>query len=180
MRHPERLPILDLAEPKARLRSRLSGERRRPDLAVNPDQAKRLSGLIDDFLDLQSIEQDRFVLTLEPLALSAWARTIAGSPDTQVPGVLLGREPLPAPLVSTVELSARDRVESFRLTASPLARKLAGLLGLGLLLNWLRLRETGWQGRGNVLLFGFLTALAGLLAPQLAAVKAQIDKLAKS
>ena len=32
-------------------------------------EAKRLSGLIDDFLDLQSIEQDRFVLTLEPFSV---------------------------------------------------------------------------------------------------------------
>jgi signal transduction histidine kinase len=32
-------------------------------------EAKRLSGLIDDFLDLQSIEQERFVLTLEPFVV---------------------------------------------------------------------------------------------------------------
>jgi signal transduction histidine kinase len=37
-------------------------------------EAKRLSGLIDDFLDLQSIEHDRFVLALEPFPVDELLR----------------------------------------------------------------------------------------------------------
>ncbi|HKB40746.1 MAG TPA: hypothetical protein VKD72_30250, partial [Gemmataceae bacterium] len=41
------------------------------------------------------------------------------------------------------------------------------LLSMFLFLTWLRLRETGWQSRRDVLLFAFLTGLAALTSPQL-------------
>src|SRR6185503_8542554 len=45
-------------------------------------EAKRLSALIDDFLDVQAIEQDRFPLTREPFSvtelLQEQVRTFAG------------------------------------------------------------------------------------------------------
>ena len=74
------------------------------------------------------------VVTLEPESLKNWAWMVAGAGDVQTKGFLL---PLDAEVFdiddestenNSVELSAKQRLQRFRLTASPMARKLAGLL----------------------------------------------------
>jgi hypothetical protein len=74
------------------------------------------------------------VLTLEPESLKNWARMVAGEGDVQTKGFLLTLN-ANMPDVSSqstenssVELSAKQRLQRFRLTASPMGRKLAGLL----------------------------------------------------
>ncbi|MEM7772515.1 MAG: formylglycine-generating enzyme family protein, partial [Cyanobacteria bacterium P01_A01_bin.37] len=74
------------------------------------------------------------VVTLEPDALEQWARVIAGMSHCQTPGILLDRffdddEPV-ADAVSSDRptLSAEALVKRFSNTASPLAKRLAGLL----------------------------------------------------
>ena len=74
------------------------------------------------------------VVTLEPESLKNWAWMVAGAGDVQTKGFLLaldaevfdiGAESIEN---NSVELSAKQRLQRFRLTASPMARKLAGLL----------------------------------------------------
>ena len=74
------------------------------------------------------------VVTLEPESLRNWAWMVAGAGDVQTKGFLLA---LDAEIFdigdestenNSVELSAKQRLQRFRLTASPMARKLAGLL----------------------------------------------------
>jgi hypothetical protein len=74
------------------------------------------------------------VVTLEPESLKNWARMVVGGGDVQTKGFLL---PQNGEIVdvrsqstdsSSVELTAKQRLQRFRLTASPMARKLAGLL----------------------------------------------------
>jgi hypothetical protein len=74
------------------------------------------------------------VVTLEPESLKNWARMVAGAGEVQTKGFLLPTdgEILDGSSESTensnVELTAKQRLQRFRLTASPMARKLAGLL----------------------------------------------------
>ncbi|MEO0933618.1 MAG: SAV_2336 N-terminal domain-related protein, partial [Cyanobacteria bacterium J06641_2] len=74
------------------------------------------------------------VVTLEPESLKNWAWMVAGAGDVQTKGFLLApdTEIFDIGDESTennrVELSAKQRLQRFRLTASPMARKLAGLL----------------------------------------------------
>ena len=74
------------------------------------------------------------VVTLEPESLRNWAWMVAGAGDVQTKGFLLAldAEVFDIDDESTennnVELSAKQRLQRFRLTASPMARKLAGLL----------------------------------------------------
>ncbi|MDZ8236677.1 MAG: SAV_2336 N-terminal domain-related protein [Nostoc sp. ChiQUE01a] len=74
------------------------------------------------------------VVTLEPESLKNWARMVAGAGEVQTKGSLLATdaEILDGSSESTensnVELTAKQRLQRFRLTASPMARKLAGLL----------------------------------------------------
>ncbi|MFW9259834.1 SAV_2336 N-terminal domain-related protein [Nostoc sp. CALU 546] len=74
------------------------------------------------------------VVMLEPESLKNWARMVAGVGEVQTKGFLLATdgEILDGSSESTenypVELSAKQRLQRFRLTASPMARKLAGLL----------------------------------------------------
>ncbi|MEB3218384.1 MAG: SAV_2336 N-terminal domain-related protein [Nostocales cyanobacterium 94392] len=74
------------------------------------------------------------VVALEPESLKNWAWMVAGAGDIQTKGFLLA---LDAEIFDiddesteniSVELSAKQRLQRFRLTASPMARKLAGLL----------------------------------------------------
>ena len=74
------------------------------------------------------------VVALEPESLKNWAWMVAGAGDVQTKGFLLtpdaeifdiGDESIEN---SQIELSAKQRLQRFRLTASPMARKLAGLL----------------------------------------------------
>ncbi|AFZ01297.1 SAV_2336 N-terminal domain-related protein [Calothrix sp. PCC 6303] len=74
------------------------------------------------------------VVTLEPESLKNWARMVAGAGEVQTKGFLLtpNGEIFDGSSESTenssVELTAKQRLQRFRLTASPMARKLAGLL----------------------------------------------------
>ncbi|ACC85234.1 SAV_2336 N-terminal domain-related protein [Nostoc punctiforme] len=74
------------------------------------------------------------VVTLEPESLKNWTRMVAGAGEVQTKGFLLALdgEILDVSSESTensnIELTAKQRLQRFRLTASPMARKLAGLL----------------------------------------------------
>ena len=72
------------------------------------------------------------VVTLEPDSLKQWSRVVAGVGNTQTAGILL-ELPLLASLAKTSstaqdQLSAVELVKRFRTTASPTARRLAGLM----------------------------------------------------
>lgn len=73
------------------------------------------------------------VVTLEAAALQHWARVVAGAGNTRAAGILLETamaaatvETAPVPKES--QRSAPEIVKRFRTTASPLARRLAGLI----------------------------------------------------
>ncbi|MBD2616327.1 AAA-like domain-containing protein [Nostoc punctiforme FACHB-252] len=74
------------------------------------------------------------VVTLEPESLKNWAQMVAGGGDVQTKGFLLAQDGEILDVSSqsidnsSVELTAKQRLQRFRLTASPMARKLAGLL----------------------------------------------------
>ncbi|NEQ86211.1 MAG: formylglycine-generating enzyme family protein, partial [Moorea sp. SIO2I5] len=72
------------------------------------------------------------VVTLEPDSLKQWSRVVAGVGNTQTAGILLELS-LVASLAQASptaqkELSAVELVKRFRTTASPTARRLAGLM----------------------------------------------------
>ena len=73
------------------------------------------------------------VVTLEPDKFTAWAEMLAGKGGAWSAGIVFEPELFAMPEVAiefdgASELDAEDRVQSFRLTASPIARRLAGLL----------------------------------------------------
>jgi formylglycine-generating enzyme required for sulfatase activity len=78
------------------------------------------------------------VLTLEPEIAINWSRMVAGKSQSVVSGFVFNRESSTEPKAETKPTSttpktltkaqAEDRVYRFRMTASPIARKLAGLL----------------------------------------------------
>ncbi|NEQ62201.1 MAG: SUMF1/EgtB/PvdO family nonheme iron enzyme [Moorea sp. SIO4A1] len=72
------------------------------------------------------------VVTLEPDSLKQWSRVVAGVGNTQTAGILLELSLIASlPEVSSTahdQLSAVDLVKRFRTTASPTARRLAGLM----------------------------------------------------
>jgi hypothetical protein len=72
------------------------------------------------------------VVTLEPEKLSKWAQMVTGRSDIWTLGYVFEREPVDESfwesVGSTTELSAEKRLQRFRVTASPMARKLAVLL----------------------------------------------------
>ncbi|BBC26649.1 SAV_2336 N-terminal domain-related protein [Pseudanabaena sp. ABRG5-3] len=73
------------------------------------------------------------VVTLEPEKFTAWAEMLAGKGGAWSAGIVFEPELFSVPEVAieldgASELDAEDRVQSFRLTASPIARRLAGLL----------------------------------------------------
>ena len=73
------------------------------------------------------------VVTLEPEKFTAWAEMLAGKGGAWSAGIVFEPELFAVPEVAiefddATELDAEDRVQSFRLTASPIARRLAGLL----------------------------------------------------
>ncbi|NER22829.1 MAG: formylglycine-generating enzyme family protein [Symploca sp. SIO1B1] len=69
------------------------------------------------------------VITLEPDSLKQWSRVVAGAGNTQTTGILWDLSLLPQASAATQEqLSAVDLVKRFRTTASPIARRLAGLM----------------------------------------------------
>jgi len=72
------------------------------------------------------------VITLEPDSLKQWSRVVAGVGNTQTAGILLELSlvaSLPQASSTAIdELSAVELVKRFRTTASPTARRLAGLM----------------------------------------------------
>ncbi len=73
------------------------------------------------------------VVTLEPDKFTAWAEMLAGKGGAWSAGIVFEPELFAGQEVAiefdgASELDAEDRVQSFRLTASPIARRLAGLL----------------------------------------------------
>ncbi|MEI6332355.1 MAG: SAV_2336 N-terminal domain-related protein [Pseudanabaena sp. ELA645] len=73
------------------------------------------------------------VVTLEPEKFTAWAEMLAGKGGAWSAGIVFEPELFAVPEVAiefdgASVLDAEDRVQSFRLTASPIARRLAGLL----------------------------------------------------
>ncbi|NEP29375.1 SAV_2336 N-terminal domain-related protein, partial [Moorena sp. SIO3I6] len=72
------------------------------------------------------------VVTLEPDSLKQWSRVVAGVGNTQTAGILLELSLVTslaqASPTAQKELSAVELVKRFRTTASPTARRLAGLM----------------------------------------------------
>ncbi len=87
--HELRTPLASVLGYAELLRTReLSAAMREEILGTVHTEAKRLSSLIDDFLDLQTIEQDRLVLAREPFSvdelLAEQVRTFSGQSGSHV------------------------------------------------------------------------------------------------
>ena len=68
------------------------------------------------------------VVPLEPKFLGRWGQAIAGDSRAIVPGVVLPVRDDWEPLPTGENLSPEERLQQFRASASPMARRLAGLL----------------------------------------------------
>jgi hypothetical protein len=108
------------------------------------------------------------VAVLEPASLRRWAALVAGRPGAEVHGFVLESHPAPdAEPVSPApaSLTAAERVAQFRQTASPLARRLAGLLAAAPVINLPIVRlvresllpQAGQPHEAEVLFGGLLT-----------------------
>jgi signal transduction histidine kinase len=87
--HELRTPLASVLGYAELLRTReIAPAMREEILGTVHTEAKRLSALIDDFLDLQTIEQDRLVLAREPFAihdlLAEQVRTFSGQSEAHV------------------------------------------------------------------------------------------------
>ena len=73
------------------------------------------------------------VITLEPNYLLKWSRMLAGIASTQTAGILFEESwinCLPEESTENNQLTSEELVQRFRVTASPTARRLAGLMAL--------------------------------------------------
>ncbi len=74
------------------------------------------------------------VITLEPDSLKQWARVIAGAGSSRTAGILFDLSLVASLTQKTLsnnkQLSPADLVKRFRTTASPIARRLAGLMAV--------------------------------------------------
>ncbi|EAW36912.1 SAV_2336 N-terminal domain-related protein [Lyngbya sp. PCC 8106] len=72
------------------------------------------------------------VLTLEPEIAATWSQMVSGQGNVWTPGFVFDKNPYCteeiAPEDNSTSLSAEERVQGFRLNASPMGRRLAGLL----------------------------------------------------
>jgi GTPase SAR1 family protein len=70
------------------------------------------------------------IFTLEPDKLAPWAQMLAVRGETWARGVIFTTEVLPESEIEnlTEQLTPQERVQAFRITTSPVGRKLAGLL----------------------------------------------------
>jgi hypothetical protein len=74
------------------------------------------------------------IFTLEPERVATWAQMLSGKGSTWTAGYVFKLDPLPVRQgkdlfnLDIERQSAEQRVQAFRVTASPMARKLAGLL----------------------------------------------------
>jgi formylglycine-generating enzyme required for sulfatase activity len=78
------------------------------------------------------------VLTLEPEVASSWSQTVAGKSDATAAGIVFAQEPKkpkPATNRQPPTINPEERVHRFRMTASPIARKLASLLAAAPVIN---------------------------------------------
>jgi type VI secretion system protein ImpB len=75
------------------------------------------------------------VASLVPEALSAWARLVAGAGGADSAGFVLERKPSASPLAPPAPQSPRVQLSRFWKTASPMARRLAGLLAASPVIN---------------------------------------------
>ena len=79
------------------------------------------------------------MLTLEPEVAVIWSQMVAGKSDAVALGFVFSSElrddAQQLPETSISNLNAEDRVYRFRMTASPMARKLAGLLAAAPVIN---------------------------------------------
>jgi hypothetical protein len=86
------------------------------------------------YLSWDEVDEERVVkvpvFTLERDRAEIWAQMLAGKGSIWTSGYLFKSDPPQPPLKSgeSDDLSAENRVQGFRVTASPMARKLAGLL----------------------------------------------------
>lgn len=105
------------------------------------------------------------VAVLEPASLRAWAGLVAGKPGAVAPGFVFDpNTAVPPDATPEDSLSADDRVDRFRKTASPVARKLAGLVAAApvvslpvlRLIRQAALPEAGQTHEAEVLLGGLL------------------------
>lgn len=99
--HELRTPLASVLGYAELLRTReLSGSARDEMLGTVHREAKRLSALIDDFLDVQAIEQDRLFLSREPFSvgdlLSEQVRTFSGQSQQHRVELTLCPEPVAA------------------------------------------------------------------------------------
>jgi signal transduction histidine kinase len=99
--HELRTPLASVLGYAELLRTRrLEGPQREEILATVHREAKRLSALIDDFLDLQTIEQDRLELTRAPFLVGELLSEAVGTFRGQSASHELVLEPPPEPLVA--------------------------------------------------------------------------------
>jgi formylglycine-generating enzyme required for sulfatase activity len=75
------------------------------------------------------------VITLEPESLGQWARVVSGMGKAQTVGMVfdlafVGAQSQPIPSVDRTQLTPEEILQRFRSTASPMARRLAGLMSL--------------------------------------------------
>ena len=83
------------------------------------------------------------VLTLEPDTALPWSQMLAGKSDTVASGFLLSsatsqikpNRSNQQPQTTTIQINPQERVYRFRMTASPMGRKLAGLLAAAPVIN---------------------------------------------
>ncbi|NJM70428.1 MAG: SUMF1/EgtB/PvdO family nonheme iron enzyme [Scytonema sp. RU_4_4] len=88
------------------------------------------------------------VLTLEPEVTLAWSQMVAGKSDAEASGFIFPSQitsqitsqkkvhsTKPQPQTTQNQFSSQERVYRFRMTASPMARKLAGLLAAAPVMN---------------------------------------------
>ncbi len=82
------------------------------------------------------------VLTLEPDTALPWSQMLAGKSDTVASGFVLSsatsQKPNRSnqqPQTTTIQINPQERVYRFRMTASPMGRKLAGLLAAAPVIN---------------------------------------------
>ena len=81
------------------------------------------------------------IFTLEPDRVATWAQMLSGKGSIWTAGYVFKLDPIPARRgqdlfnLDVERLSAEQRVQAFRVTASPMARKLAGLLAAAPVIN---------------------------------------------
>ena len=83
------------------------------------------------------------VLTLEPDTALPWSQMLAGKSDTVASGFVLSsatsqikpNRSNQQPQTTTIQINPQERVYRFRMTASPMGRKLAGLLAAAPVIN---------------------------------------------